>query len=65
MKTWEQDLELARKNICIECGEKVEDFELEYCCSGHMCGCYGYPINVEKCLCDECLPKRGWIKNDL
>lgn len=37
------------------CEEKIEmpdDYEPEYCCSGHMCGCYGYPINPV--FCDPC-----------
>ena len=34
---------------CENCGEFVEGFEYEYCCSGYMCGCMGLPI--EPCVC--------------
>jgi len=58
MKDWKEELKLAEKKICIECGKnEVPDFELKECCSGHECGCYGYPINVHECLCVECLSK--------
>ncbi len=29
---------------CVHCGEIVEDWEPQYCCSGEVCGCYGLPI---------------------
>jgi len=39
---------------CWEC--KVNDIpDPIYCCDGHMCGCYGYPI--EPPFCDECYEK--------
>lgn len=40
--------------LCWEC-KKVEIPEPEMCCSGHMCGCYGLP--VEPPYCDECHEK--------
>ena len=26
-------------------------FELLTCCSGYMCGCYGYPVKITRCKC--------------
>ncbi|MNV41584.1 hypothetical protein D3C71_1332250 [compost metagenome] len=37
---------------CWECKEE-EILEPEYCCSGHECGCYGYPLDPP--YCDKCL----------
>ena len=45
MKDW--DCAKCGKNICVP-----DDYHLEYCCSGHMCGCMGYPINPV--YCDAC-----------
>ena len=54
-KTWDEKLELANIKTCIECGvNEVPDFEFEYCCNGYMCACYGFPINVDYCICEEC-----------
>lgn len=37
---------------CKEVIEVPDDYEPVFCCNGHMCGCYGYPINPM--FCDEC-----------
>ena len=34
---------------CQICGKEVDDYEEEYCCSGHECGCGGMPL--EPCIC--------------
>lgn len=39
---------------CLECNE-AEIPEPELCCSGHMCGCMGLPIDPP--YCDECREK--------
>ena len=36
---------------CVVCGEYVEDYEPEPCCSGEDCGCNGKP--VEPPICSE------------
>lgn len=43
--------------ICYICKkDKTSDcftmYEPEMCCSGHMCGCMGSPVNPP--ICDEC-----------
>ena len=63
-KKYEKELKLAEKSLCINCESKVKDFNLEFCCNGNLCGCYGYPVNVDFCLCDDCLPKFGWFKKN-
>ncbi|MDF2652745.1 MAG: hypothetical protein K0Q73_8550 [Paenibacillus sp.] len=40
---------------CTEMVEVPSDYEQEFCCTGHMCGCYGYPINPV--FCDTCEEK--------
>lgn len=37
---------------CREMVEVTDDYEPEFCCNGHMCGCYGYPTNPV--FCDTC-----------
>jgi hypothetical protein len=36
---------------CLICGKPVPDYEPQYCCSGHECGCMGKPI--EPCVCSK------------
>ena len=51
---------------CIKCEKgiaQVEDnFEYEYCCSGSMCGCMGWPINPV--LCDDCWNEKNQTLNN-
>lgn len=43
-----------RRRKCLTCkGDLPEDYELQYCCSGWECGCYGLPIEPWTC-CDAC-----------
>lgn len=37
---------------CEELVKVPDDFVYEFCCNGHMCGCYGYPTNPV--FCDHC-----------
>lgn len=34
---------------CVVCGETVENYKPEYCCSGEQCGCRGLPIEPPLC----------------
>lgn len=36
---------------CFICDKPVEGYEPQHCCSGHMCGCRGLPI--EPAICSE------------
>lgn len=41
---------------CDKCGDTIKvlnDYEPIECCSGYLCGCYGYPINPV--LCEKCM----------
>lgn len=43
---------------CMGCGNETEvydSYEPQMCCSGHMCGCMGMPVNPV--FCDECEEK--------
>ena len=40
---------------CEKCDTDVPDYKPEYCCTGYMCGCGGYPL--EPCLCKACWDK--------
>lgn len=44
-------------HFCFCCKTKMPDFEPQYCCNGHECGCYGYPIEPPICsaICWELL----------
>jgi len=42
---------------CIHCGKPVKDYQPEYCCNGHECGCYGLPIHPPEHLI--CVVKNG------
>jgi hypothetical protein len=34
------------KGFCEVCGTEIE---IKMCCSGHMCGCYGLPVDPPVC----------------
>ena len=36
-------------HICIKCGGT--GYAPVMCCSGHMCGCKGMPVDFEECEC--------------
>lgn len=38
-------------NDCEKCGDFVEGFSYDFCCSGSDCGCLGLP--VDPCLCEK------------
>ena len=40
---------------CVDCEKSLPDYEVQYCCTGHECGCQGLPINPP--ICDECFAK--------
>jgi hypothetical protein len=41
---------------CIVCNRPVPDYEPQFCCNGHDCGCRGMP--TEPCICsNECWDK--------
>ena len=40
---------------CKEVELGYEEDELQYCCNGYMCGCYGKPIDPP--FCDKCMEK--------
>ncbi len=44
-------------NTCLICMKPVDNYEPEYCCNGHECGCRGYPTNPCVCSreCDDAL----------
>lgn len=38
---------------CEMCDKPLPDYEPQYCCSGHECGCHGMPTEPPICS-DEC-----------
>lgn len=44
---------LTMKGYCEICGVEIE---VRICCSGHMCGCMGQPIDPPVCS-DKCYDK--------
>lgn len=46
--------------MCIDCKKVLVEWTPKYCCPGTMqseCGCMGYPINEDECICKSCKEK--------
>jgi len=52
MTSPESNKKLVKLN-CWGCGEEFQGEEPKMCCSGHMCGCLGMPIDPIICS-EEC-----------
>ena len=34
---------------CVNCGDEMPEYIIEYCCDGKLCGCMGEPMNPLIC----------------